>query len=170
MTAQMDEAAAAEDWDTSGLAYDPDTALSDLAAIAEDVREKVAEPTRLRHPGNPAYVLEFRSHVETSEAVSCEKRTKNHKAPVRDRNALLLAITNTGITKDGGYVENSKGNRVTFRDPEFQAAFKASTALDCAVQFLRANDGWIISMSDAVMTAAGYGTEVEVVGDPTDSA
>lgn len=153
------------------LAYEIDEGPNPLAQIASDVAARVAEPTRIRHPGLPQYTLVFRSNIETAEASSVEKRTKNSKKPVRDRNALFLAVTNTGIERDGELVPNSDGKPVTFRDPEFLKALNAKTAAECAIKFLQDNDGWLISVADKVATSAGFGTEAEVVGqDPTWSA
>lgn len=172
MTTTDDNLYAPED-DRGDLAYAvDDDQLSDLDQLAEDLRAEVAEPTRVRHPAPSMerYVMIFRSNIESAEAQSCEKRTKNSKKPVRDRNALFLAITNTGIERDGKPVENSKGRLVTFRDPEFITKLGAKTAADCVVKFMRANDGHLISTADAVAIAAGFGAGVEVVEDPTESA
>lgn len=152
------------------LAYQPDEKPDGLAQIALDVQKRVAEPTRIRHPGLEQYVLVFRSNIETAEAQSVEKRTKNSKKPVRDRNALFLAVTNIGLERDGEPVENSDGKPVTFRDGEFLKALGAKTAADCVVKFLQDNDGYLISIAEKVATAAGFGTDVEVVQDPTWSA
>jgi hypothetical protein len=154
--------------DIEKLAYEKDDARpSGLSQLVTDVETRVAEPTRLRHPGMPEYTLSFRSHIESAEAMGIEKRTKNSKAQVRDRNALFLAVVNTGIERDGAPVENSKGEPVTFRDPEFLDALGAKTAAQGVVKFLQGNDGYLIAVADLVAKKAGYGTEVEEVADPT---
>lgn len=151
------------------LAYDPeDDGKSDLDLLAADIEQKIAEPTRLVHPGREGYVLIFRSHIDSGEALSCQKRAKNAKDPVVLGNAMLLALASTGLEKNGQPVENSKGQPVTFRDPELLAALKVRTAADAVAKFI-GNDGYLIALTDAVMTAAGYGAEVEVARDPTQS-
>jgi hypothetical protein len=154
------------DADLEALAYDK-PGLSGLEELAADVEQEVAEPTRLLHPSLPGYVLVFRSHVDSAEAQSIEKRTKNSKAAVRDRNALFLATVNTGIEKNGAVVENSKGKPITFRDPELLETLGVRTAAAAVVKFLKENDGHIIALADKVATKAGYGAEVEEAPDPT---
>lgn len=152
--------------DLEALAYEK-PGLSGLEELAADVEQDVAEPTRLVHPSMTGYVLVFRSHIDSQEAQSIEKRTKNSKAQVRDRNALFLATVNTGIEKDGQVVENSKGKPITFRDPELLQTLGVKTAAAAVVKFLRGNDGHIIAIADKVATKAGYGAEVEEAPDPT---
>lgn len=153
------------------LAYDPAAlgGMSGLEQIAADVEKAVAEPTRIRHPspGMESYVLVFRSNVSSQEASGVEKRTKNSKQPVRDRNAMFLAITNTAIEKDGDVLVDDDGRAITFRSPALQQLMKAKTAAECVVNFLRKNDGHLIAVSDKVATMAGFGAEVEEVSDPT---
>jgi hypothetical protein len=154
-----------DDDDAAPLAYDPNPA-SPLDELVADVQAEIAEPTRIRHPGKPDYVLTFRSHVEPNEAQSCMRRTKNAKDPVKTQNALFLAETNLGLEKNGVQVRNSDGLPVTFRDPELLTALGVKTAVGAVVKFIP-NPGHIIALADLVMRKAGYGTEAEVVGDPT---
>jgi len=170
MVAAVDDLGFAENDDPSeDLAYEVD-AKSDLELLAEDVAEKVAAPTRVRHPGNPAYVLLFRSNIETAEAISIEKRTAKKAKPVRERNALFLAVTNVGLEKNGKPVENSKGHLVNFRDPELLQAFGVATASAAVVKFFGGNDGHLIGVADKVAEGAGFGADIEVVEDPTELA
>lgn len=142
--------------------------ISMLASMRAEIEQATFPDTRLEHPTLPGYVLTFRSLIDADELDAWRRRarkpTKKDELIPRKFNSLILAGTNTGISKNGALVLDDDEQPVTFTSKQLMATFDVSTAADCAWEFIR-NDAHVASLANAVLAKAGFGEDAVEAAD-----
>jgi hypothetical protein len=139
--------------------------LSDLkAALAKPLADQtIVLPVPLRD----GWTIRYSTNIPMPTVERWRKKAAPKKG---DPDMLLfgklcLAAQCVEIIQDGNVWRDEAGQPLTFQSRELGEAFDVETDLD-AVQALYASDGHIVSTTDALTKASGYGDELEPV-DPT---
>jgi len=165
---------AASDFEKLRNIPDPDLApvpeKSDLELIAADLKANI-EDTSIVLPvkRREGYSLRFDTnipweHFEKWRKVSKDRRATNGMDVPRLA-SLVIANKCIEILKDGKVLVDDAGDPLTFGSDEIRSLYGTPKAAE-AVKLMIGRDSDMTAISDAVVTAAGWGDEVSEE-DPT---
>ena len=148
----------------------PVTERSDLELIKADLTAPIEDESLvLPVETRPGYSLRFDTDIPWEAFEKWRKAAKDRKATngidVARLSALVIANKCTGILFNGNVLHDDAGDPLTFGSDEIRAMYDTPRAAE-AVKKLIARDSRMQAISDAVITAAGWGDEVSEV-DPT---
>lgn len=141
--------------------------------VLDRLREKLsAQVTRpevlIEVPARPDITILVSPNIDQSEIKAWRKRAGEGTKNGFDANKfarVIIAGTCRGIFMDGEEAFTEEGNPLTFASPPIQEMLSAADPFD-AVKKLYALDPHLEAAAGAILDAAGYGDEVNVV-DPT---
>lgn len=142
---------------------------SPLDALRQAINKRNAETVRYAVPDNVLpgdWSLEFSTRISTAELSGWRKRAQGKKKDDLDAgrlNALVLAHKNVAMYQQGKQVTDEDGDPMVLTSQDILDLTDTRTAVDAILALL--GDGYVSSLGDEIVTAAGFGQEV--AEDPT---
>ena len=143
--------------------------VSPLDSLRQAINKRNAETVRYAVPDNVLqgdWSLEFSTRISTAELNGWRKRAQGKRKDDVDAgrlNALVLAHKNVAMYQGGKKVTDDDGDAVTLTSQEILDLTDTRTAVDAILTLL--GDGYVSSLGDEIITAAGFGQDVPE--DPT---
>lgn len=146
--------------------------VSPLEALRLQLAEPVVtEPVKLKVPGRPGIVCEFRTNMEDDDRKAWQKRATKRRRGREDEiddmyySSLILANTHIGTYMDGVEVRDEEGTAVTFRHRMLHTMVGANEPME-AIRKFYGIDAHVLIASGEVLLASGF--DDDMTADPTD--
>ncbi len=154
---------------TAGTQLDPDDGSdTPLEEIRRDLDTETVPTTTLPIPGRPGWEAIYRIDIRSGQIDSWRKRAKRGRTVNATMfAALCLSETNTGLYRQGRPIRLD-GEEQTFRDRPLMGALGVGNRIVDGVLKVYGLEGHVDAAARAVLRDAGWGDELENLGeDPT---